>query len=74
MNLIPLAVWTPGLMELIVILVIILLLFGYKRLPELMRNMGKGGKEFKKGIKEEEEEKKKGEEGPPKDEDKPSSS
>ena len=60
MTLVPLAMWTPGLPELIVILVIILLLFGYKRLPELMRSMGKGVKEFKKGIKEEDEEKKEG--------------
>lgn len=50
MKLLPCAVWTPGLPELIVILVIILLLFGYKRLPELMRNLGSGVKEFKRGV------------------------
>ena len=44
-----------GLPELIVILFIILLLFGAKRLPEVMRSLGKGGKEFKKGVKEGEE-------------------
>ena len=72
MSLMPLAMWTPGLPELIIILVIILLLFGYKRLPELMRSMGRGVKEFKKGIKEEDEEKK--EAGVSKDEEKPSGS
>ena len=44
-----------GLPELIVILFIILLLFGAKRLPEVMRSLGKGFKEFKKGVKEGEE-------------------
>ncbi|HWZ36394.1 MAG TPA: twin-arginine translocase TatA/TatE family subunit [Mucilaginibacter sp.] len=33
--------------ELIVILVIVLLLFGGKKLPELMKGLGKGVKEFK---------------------------
>jgi sec-independent protein translocase protein TatA len=44
-----------GLPELIIILFIILLLFGAKRLPEMMRSIGKGVKEFKKGVKEGEE-------------------
>lgn len=38
----------PGGQELIVILVIILLLFGAKKLPELAGSMGKSIKEFKK--------------------------
>lgn len=33
--------------ELIVIMVIILLLFGGKKIPEMMRGVGKGMKEFK---------------------------
>lgn len=33
--------------EIIVILVIILLLFGGKKIPELMRGLGRGMKEFK---------------------------
>jgi sec-independent protein translocase protein TatA len=41
-----------GLPELIIILFIILLLFGAKKLPEVMRSLGKGVKEFKKGVKE----------------------
>ncbi len=42
--------WTPGWMEMAVIGVIALLLFG-KRLPEVMRSLGKGIVEFKKGVK-----------------------
>lgn len=41
--------WTPGPLELTVILVFALLLFG-KRLPDVMRSMGRGVVEFKKGI------------------------
>jgi len=44
------AVWTPGLGELVIILVVILLLFGAKRLPEIARSVGKSTKEFKKGM------------------------
>jgi len=40
----------------IVILLAILLLFGGKKIPELMRGTGKGIKEFKKGLKEDEKE------------------
>lgn len=42
--------WTPGWMEMAIIGVIALLLFG-KRLPEVMRSLGKGIVEFKKGVK-----------------------
>jgi len=56
MTLMPLAFFqNVGLPELIIILFIILLLFGAKRLPEMMRSIGKGVKEFKKGVKEGEE-------------------
>lgn len=41
-----------GWTGLIVILVAILLLFGGKKIPELMRGTGRGIKEFKKGLKE----------------------
>ena len=40
-----------GLPELLVILLIVLLLFGAKRLPEITRGLGKSIHEFKKGIK-----------------------
>ena len=40
----------PGGIEWIIILIVALLIFG-KRLPEVMKSMGKGIVEFKKGIK-----------------------
>lgn len=36
--------------EWIIILVVILLLFGGKKIPELMRSMGRGVKNFKEGL------------------------
>jgi len=39
-----------GLPEILIIMVIILLLFGAKRIPEIAGSMGKGIKEFKKNI------------------------
>lgn len=39
-----------GTTEIIVIGAIALLLFGGKKLPELMRGLGKGMKEFKEGM------------------------
>ena len=41
-----------GTPELIVILIVILLLFGAKKIPELMRGAGKGVRAFKDGMKE----------------------
>lgn len=41
-----------GAPELIIILVILLLLFGAKRLPEMARSIGKSTREFKKGMRE----------------------
>ncbi len=40
-----------GPWELLVIFVVILLLFGAKRLPEIAQGMGKGIREFKKAMK-----------------------
>lgn len=43
----------PGLespVHLLILLVIVLLLFGAKRLPELGKNLGKGINEFKEGL------------------------
>ena len=37
--------------EIIIIAIIILLLFGGKKIPELMQGLGKGAKSFKKGMK-----------------------
>ncbi len=38
--------------EILVIALIILLLFGGKKIPELMKGLGKGVKSFKEGMKE----------------------
>lgn len=35
--------------ELIIVAIVVLLLFGGKKIPELMRGLGKGVKEFKDG-------------------------
>jgi sec-independent protein translocase protein TatA len=40
-----------GLPELLIILAVLLLLFGAKRLPEMARSLGRSSKEFKKGMK-----------------------
>ena len=45
-----------GPQQIILILVIVLLLFGGRKIPELMRGLGTGIKEFKNASKEEEEE------------------
>ncbi|HEY6779550.1 MAG TPA: twin-arginine translocase TatA/TatE family subunit [Thermoleophilaceae bacterium] len=42
--------WTPGPLEIIVILVIVLVVFGPKRLPDLGRSLGKGMREFKDSV------------------------
>jgi len=44
--------WTPGPTELIVVLVMILILFGPKKLPDLSRAIGKSIGEFKRGRRE----------------------
>ncbi len=53
MNLIQLqqAGWI-GTPEIIIIVLVIVLLFGGRKIPELMRGIGKGIKEFKEGINE----------------------
>ncbi len=39
-----------GTPEIIIIVVVIVLLFGGRKIPELMRGIGKGVKEFREGI------------------------
>lgn len=39
-----------GATEIIIIALVVLLLFGGKKIPELMRGMGKGVKSFKDGM------------------------
>jgi len=46
-----------GSQEIIIIAVIILLLFGGRKIPELMRGLGSGIKEFKAAAKEDDKEK-----------------
>lgn len=40
-----------GMQEVLIIGLIILLLFGGKKIPELMKGLGKGVKSFKDGVK-----------------------
>ena len=54
-----LAFFNLGTGEIIAIVVVILLLFGGKKIPELMRGLGKGVKSFKQGMNEVEDELKK---------------
>ena len=45
-----LAMWTPGPLEIVIILVIVLIIFGPKRLPDLGRSLGHGMREFKDSV------------------------
>ena len=47
-----LAIGMPGGMELFIILFVVLLLLGAKKIPDLARGMGKGIREFKDATKE----------------------
>lgn len=55
-----------GWQEILLVALLVVVLFGAKKIPELMRGMGSGIKEFKKGLKEGEEESK-----PPEESQKP---
>lgn len=59
-----------GAGEIILILLVILLLFGAKKIPELAQGLGKGMKEFKKSLKDVEDEIKKTDDDIKKSEDK----
>ena len=39
-----------GTPEIIIIVIVVVLLFGGRKIPELMRGIGKGVKEFREGI------------------------
>jgi sec-independent protein translocase protein TatA len=43
----------PSILQLVLIIILVLLLFGSKRVPEIMENMAKGIKGFKDGLKDE---------------------
>jgi len=40
----------PGTWQIILIVLVVLLLFGGKKIPELMKGIGRGTREFKKGL------------------------
>ncbi len=46
----------PGGMEWVLIALVVLLLFGGKKIPELAKGLGSGIKNFKKAVKDDEEE------------------
>ena len=46
--------WALGTTEIIIIALVLLLLFGGRKIPELMKGLGKGMKEFKDASKGEE--------------------
>ncbi|MBT5152417.1 twin-arginine translocase TatA/TatE family subunit [bacterium] len=52
MNTVFLGIMGPN--QMILILVVVLLLFGGRKIPELMRGLGRGVKEFKDGVADEE--------------------
>lgn len=54
-NIIP-AISMPSGWEWLIILAVVLLLFGGKKIPELMRGLGKGVRSFKQGLNEAKEE------------------
>ena len=41
---------TLGLPEMAIILVVLLMVFGSKKLPEMARSIGRSGREFKRGL------------------------
>lgn len=47
-----------GTIEILIIAVVIMVLFGAKRLPEFVRSLGQASKEFKKALKDEDQPKK----------------
>jgi len=51
----PLAILGLGIQELVIVLLIVVVLFGARRIPEIMRGLGQGVHGFKKGIRGEDE-------------------
>ena len=49
--------WQPGMGELLIILVIVLVIFGAGKLPQVGRSLGGAISEFKEGVKKADEEK-----------------
>lgn len=51
-----------GTTEIIIILIVLMVLFGAKKIPEFARGLGQAGTEFKKGLKGDEKKEKKSDE------------
>lgn len=56
----PLSIW-----EILIVLVVLLLLFGAKRLPEMGRSLGRGMREFKDAVTGKDDERERAELNPP---------
>lgn len=57
----PVIAWQmPGMGEWVVILIIVLVLFGGSRIPDLAKSLGQGIREFKKAVKDDDSDKKSG--------------
>lgn len=54
MNALTILLGIPGGYQIVIVLVVVLLLFGGKKIPELMKGLGSGIKEFKDATKKEE--------------------
>ena len=50
LNVMPLLFGRLGVAEILIIVLLVVLLFGGKKIPELMRGMGRGVKEFKDAV------------------------
>jgi len=53
----PILLWSLGVREMIIILAVVLLLFGGKKIPELFRGIGRGMREFREGKNDDKKEK-----------------
>lgn len=52
---VPLGIMGLGIQELVVILLILVLLFGARKIPDLARGLGQGIRNFRSGLRDEEE-------------------
>ncbi len=43
---------SPGIWQLLIVLLIVIIIFGAKKIPDLTRSLGRSVGEFKKGLKE----------------------
>ena len=50
-TLLSIPLWTPGVGEIVVIAVVVLVLFGTKKIPQLGKGLGEGIRNFKHGLK-----------------------